>query len=58
MKSAKLVKKLKLKLIDEAEEGIIVQCREKFKDIICQGPLINENKDNGSDAGSDHDYES
>ena len=51
-----LVKKLKLKLIDEAEEGIIGQCREKFKDIICQGPIINEN-DAGSDAGSDHDYD-
>ena len=41
----------KLKLIDEAEQGIIAQCRDKFKDIICQGPLINENKDNGSEAG-------
>ena len=30
------VKKLKLKLIDEAEDGIIAQCREKFRDIICQ----------------------
>ena len=26
-----IIKKLKLKLIDEAEDGIIAQCREKFK---------------------------
>ena len=34
------VKKLKLKLIDEAEDGIIAQCRAKFHDIISQGTLF------------------
>ena len=29
-----LIKKLKLKLIEEAEDGIIAQCREKFKGLI------------------------
>ena len=29
-----LIKKLKLKLIEEAEDGIIAQCREKFKGTI------------------------
>ena len=53
-----LVKKLKLKLIDEAEEGIIAQCREKFKDIICQGPIENFNRPrDGSENGSEADYD-
>ena len=52
-----LVKKLKLKLIEEAEDGIIAQCREKFKDIICQGPLKNMNANEEESDDDDHYHE-
>ena len=49
------VKKLRLKLIEEAEDGIIEECRRQFRYMIKQGPIANPNVRITNDDSDDED---